>query len=164
MPRDFGTAESEKSGGILYGFPAFFSCTDGAKDPAFSRRRLIQRFLKKSPVSFRKGKETGLLHCIKTLRYHSFCRLGRPLTAILQSPPAVSVGLRPSYLPQLWDRPLRGQYTACPSPPRTNRRFSAIGREAAFSSSMRFPDIGKIITPKLPGVKHRNTKVFPWRL
>ena len=44
MPCVFDTAEGSKRGGMLYGFPAFFSYTDGAKDSAFSRRRLIQRF------------------------------------------------------------------------------------------------------------------------
>ena len=42
MPREFDAAEHSKSWGILRGFPTFFSRADEAKDPAFSRSRLIQ--------------------------------------------------------------------------------------------------------------------------
>ena len=56
MPCVFDTAEGSKRGGMLYGFPAFFSYTDGAKDSAFSRRRLIQRFLRKLHRGSRKGR------------------------------------------------------------------------------------------------------------
>ncbi len=61
--REFVTGEGLEKGGILGCISPFSSRTDGAKDPLSSRRRFIQRFLKKGFISDEKSYKIGVSKC-----------------------------------------------------------------------------------------------------
>lgn len=63
----------------------------------------------------------------KNLAVPLFLPPKRPLTAIKQPPPAVSVGFRPSYLPFQTGRS-EASIQFLRLPPRTTRRLSVIGK------------------------------------